>query len=163
MDDNRTLQIDHKRGGGMQEAKHFGGASPMYKYYLKHIEEANENLQILCANCNWIKRFEKAETRKEKPVDKIQPKIDLRPFGHRIRILRKKNNLTQKALATQLGCTTNYVWMIEKGLRLPSPQLCQQLSEILQKSKPSRLAKRLLRYRLNGKINTLEDDRAKVT
>jgi hypothetical protein len=49
--DKRALQIDHKHGGGCKERKRIGD----YKV-LKRVLEHPEEYQILCANCNWIKR-----------------------------------------------------------------------------------------------------------
>jgi ferredoxin-like protein FixX len=51
-DDIRALQIDHIHGGG---GKHFR-ESGSTKYY-KEIIKSPELYQILCANCNWIKRY----------------------------------------------------------------------------------------------------------
>lgn len=56
-DDWRVLQIDHINGGGSKERKTF--SSP--HMYRKHILLNVENYQLLCANCNWIKRYEKGE------------------------------------------------------------------------------------------------------
>lgn len=59
--DPRALQIDHKNGDG---AKEFTRG---YSYHLKVIESFKRNedrYQLLCANCNWIKRCEKQEYRK---------------------------------------------------------------------------------------------------
>lgn len=58
LDDFRTLQFDHINGGGGKEIKQFGNSVVMLRYYVKHPEEAKEKLQVLCANCNWIKRYE---------------------------------------------------------------------------------------------------------
>lgn len=60
-DDIRCLQLDHINGGGTKEYKKFKVVNSLYYYYFKHPEEAKEKLQILCANCNWIKRHEKNE------------------------------------------------------------------------------------------------------
>jgi hypothetical protein len=62
--DKRALQIDHVEGGGSVELK---GIS-RDKYLKMVIESAvnqEEKYQILCANCNWIKR----DTNKE--LDKL--------------------------------------------------------------------------------------------
>jgi len=63
--DYRALQIDHVYGGGTKERKSGMGwvASPRT---LDQVEKALARhflgeLQILCANCNWIKRYEKGE------------------------------------------------------------------------------------------------------
>jgi hypothetical protein len=56
-DDERALQIDHLNGGGNQQRKGFSNASAYYRYVLSHQEE----FQLLCANCNQIKRIELKE------------------------------------------------------------------------------------------------------
>jgi RNase P subunit RPR2 len=58
--DVRALQIDHVHGGGTQEFKKKKGTSYLY-HVLKNL--ANGNYQLLCANCNWIKRFENKRER----------------------------------------------------------------------------------------------------
>ena len=59
-DDPRALQIDHINGNGTQERQNFS----QYKYY-KHVLErillGSKDYQLLCANCNWIKREENKE------------------------------------------------------------------------------------------------------
>ena len=61
--DLRALQVDHVSGGGNTErrvaAPHSGGlnASGLWKL----VRENPENYQLLCANCNWVKRVEKNE------------------------------------------------------------------------------------------------------
>ena len=55
--DKRAYQFDHIKGGGRKEFKKFANPSYMYKYYVKHPKEAKKTLQVLCVNCNWIKRF----------------------------------------------------------------------------------------------------------
>jgi hypothetical protein len=59
--DIRCLQFDHVNGGGGLDRKKFTRSSQFFRYYLNHPEEAKLKLQILCANCNWIKRFERGE------------------------------------------------------------------------------------------------------
>ena len=57
--DSRCLQIDHTRGGGYKdrvEKGHTGRA--LYKAVL---EDQEDTYQLLCANCNWIKRVENKE------------------------------------------------------------------------------------------------------
>lgn len=53
--DRRALQIDHVHGGGSR-TNHLGSA-----FLLKEILANPSNFQILCANCNWIKRSENNE------------------------------------------------------------------------------------------------------
>lgn len=69
--DTRALQIDHVFGGGTKEIKKLGNFR-LYKFYLSNPKLAKEKLQVLCANCNAIKRREK-ET-KHKPTNLIYKK-----------------------------------------------------------------------------------------
>jgi hypothetical protein len=55
-DDIRALNIDHVNGGGTKEAKSFGGS--YYKKIRLKLESGSREYQILCANCNQIKRHE---------------------------------------------------------------------------------------------------------
>lgn len=59
--DKRALQVDHVNGGGMKEKRSIGDSA----MYLKILGNP-DGYQILCANCNWIKRFENGEYRKSK-------------------------------------------------------------------------------------------------
>lgn len=56
--DVRALQVDHINGGGNQERK---ACKSLDEYYQKIIECGGIGYQILCANCNQIKRHEKQE------------------------------------------------------------------------------------------------------
>jgi len=61
-DDIRVLQIDHVRGGGTQDYREFGGSLQIYRKILKMSKsQALKQYQVLCANCNWIKRVERRE------------------------------------------------------------------------------------------------------
>jgi len=59
--DLRCLQIDHINGGGNQERKEAGGTFPYYRLILKKLKEGSLDYQLLCANCNWIKKCEQNE------------------------------------------------------------------------------------------------------
>lgn len=64
-DDWRVLQIDHVNGGGFKERRARKPGSGMLT--TARVEEivtrvAQGELQVLCANCNWRKRFENNET-----------------------------------------------------------------------------------------------------
>lgn len=59
--DSRALQIDHVNGGGVREKKGRHG-SVYYQDVLASIAKGEIKYQLLCANCNWIKRFNKNET-----------------------------------------------------------------------------------------------------
>lgn len=57
--DPRALQIDHIKGGGSR-AKHTTGQ--VYSLVIKY----PERFQVLCSNCNWIKRYENKEVKTSK-------------------------------------------------------------------------------------------------
>jgi len=58
--DERALQIDHINGGGIKERKK-GYTYLTHKKYVDNTDLARKTLQILCANCNQIKKFENKE------------------------------------------------------------------------------------------------------
>lgn len=64
--DRRALQIDHINGGGTKENRSMHGTQRS-RYFLIQAEEDIETFlskyQLLCANCNWIKRYENNEVR----------------------------------------------------------------------------------------------------
>lgn len=60
--DSRALQIDHINGGGNQELSYDRGGEGYYLKIVKEVESGNnQKYQLLCANCNWIKRCENNE------------------------------------------------------------------------------------------------------
>jgi len=59
-DDWRTLQIDHVKNDGYIERKQLHWRK-LYNLILSLPEdELKKNYQLLCANCNWIKKYEEA-------------------------------------------------------------------------------------------------------
>lgn len=56
--DRHILQFDHINGNGNVELARFNGRASMWRYYLKHPEEAKAKLQTLCVDCNWAKRHQ---------------------------------------------------------------------------------------------------------
>lgn len=54
--DIRALQLDHKKGGGKKDRQVLNQLA-IYRKVIK----TPENYQVLCANCNWIKREESNE------------------------------------------------------------------------------------------------------
>jgi hypothetical protein len=60
--DRRCLQFDHIFGGGGKQQKQMGGSSyNVLKYYINNPDIAMKEIQILCANHNWIKRADNNE------------------------------------------------------------------------------------------------------
>lgn len=57
--DERALQIDHIEGRGAAHRKSLGG-QVSFMFWLRKMKFPM-GFQILCANCNWIKRAEKSE------------------------------------------------------------------------------------------------------
>ena len=69
--DKRALQIDHVHGGGMAQRKSLGQRE-MYRRILVELQDGNfSNYQLLCANCNWIKRHNNKELVRHKPIEII--------------------------------------------------------------------------------------------
>ena len=59
--DVRALHIDHVHGGGQKELR--GGRGGGMSYYYRVLKDTTGKYQLLCANCNAIKRFENQEAR----------------------------------------------------------------------------------------------------
>ena len=57
--DVRVLTIDHRAGGGTQHRRDVVSSHGLYKAVL----EDPSKYQVLCHNCNWIKRHENDEVR----------------------------------------------------------------------------------------------------
>lgn len=53
-------------------------------------------------------------------------------FGRRLRAYRKLKNWTQVELAEELGVSVAIIGGLERGTRDASPQLLEQLEELLQ-------------------------------
>ena len=54
--DMRVLDLDHLDNNGCQERKKLGGTEKLFFYLIKN--NFPPGYQILCRNCNWIKRLE---------------------------------------------------------------------------------------------------------
>jgi hypothetical protein len=61
IDDWRVLQIDHVNGGGKKEIQSYHKNYDWRTYYRNVIADNSGKYQVLCANCNWIKRWENKE------------------------------------------------------------------------------------------------------
>lgn len=59
--DYRALHIDHINGGGNKHIKSFSSN----KTYHKYIKDNPSEFQVLCANCNFIKKTENKEYREQ--------------------------------------------------------------------------------------------------
>lgn len=60
--DWRAFQIDHIHGHGGRELRAFNDRIHFYKYLLAlPLSVLREKYQLLCANCNWIKKYENGE------------------------------------------------------------------------------------------------------
>ena len=60
--DKRALQFDHINGGGSEERRKFNSYQIM-KFYSENPILAKQKLQVLCANCNWIKKHDEYENK----------------------------------------------------------------------------------------------------
>ena len=60
-EDIRALQIDHIGGGGRTERLSIGSTAGVYRKIVSLGGQAYLQYQVLCANCNWIKRCENNE------------------------------------------------------------------------------------------------------
>lgn len=65
--DKRVLNIDHKFGGGTKERNTIGGG--YYSFVLKKLENNCDEYQLLCCNCNQIKKIINNEERYTKHKD----------------------------------------------------------------------------------------------
>lgn len=62
--DIRALQVDHIKGGGKKHIKSFtNNPRTYYKFVLR---DETGMFQLLCANCNWIKRYENKECKHDR-------------------------------------------------------------------------------------------------
>lgn len=61
-DDVRALQVDHINGGGSKERKNT--TRNLNAVIIESIIKKENRYQLLCANCNWIKRSINNENRK---------------------------------------------------------------------------------------------------
>ena len=59
--DVRALQVDHVNGGGHHARRKLKQSTA--RQLLKAIVQSPNEFQLLCANCNWIKRCERREYR----------------------------------------------------------------------------------------------------
>ena len=58
-DDPRALQIDHIHGNGAKDRKSI--TKVYWNAVIESVIKEEDKYQLLCANCNWIKRYENKE------------------------------------------------------------------------------------------------------
>ena len=67
-DDERALQLDHIDGDGAQRRREIGGVnrgvSGQHTYFWLKKQGFPPGYQVLCANCNWIKRVLNGEVKR---------------------------------------------------------------------------------------------------
>jgi len=67
--DVRALQIDHVHGYGLTHRKETRTKSDTFYFrILREVKAGSKDYQLLCANCNWIKKFENKEIRRFEKV-----------------------------------------------------------------------------------------------
>lgn len=65
-DDKRALQIDHILGDGFKERQSINqNRLKFYKLVMESFLKQENKYQLLCANCNWIKKVENNEIKKK--------------------------------------------------------------------------------------------------
>jgi len=60
--DWRRLQIDHVNGNGNKDRQNHKG-TPYYNYVIDKVLNGSKDYQLLCANCNWKKKYDRGEVR----------------------------------------------------------------------------------------------------
>jgi len=60
--DIRALQLDHINGGGSKDRKSNRSTSKIVRRYKADLSQLKLIYQVLCANCNVIKKYENNET-----------------------------------------------------------------------------------------------------
>lgn len=86
--DSRALQVDHINGDGATERKS-GKGNPSHTIYRKILAKQTEQYQLLCANCNWIKRVENEEQNHHK---EYQEDYDKREKSSSFKGVNKQGN-----------------------------------------------------------------------
>jgi len=72
--DKRALQIDHIDNDGYIERRQYKDYRDIYKNYYNNPKLAKQKIQILCSNCNWIKKHEKETKDYENKLREYQEK-----------------------------------------------------------------------------------------
>jgi rubredoxin len=91
--DARALQFDHIGGGGSAMRRDGKGAGLAGLYYIRNHPEL---FQLLCANCNWIKRAESGEDEQGGSLKFRQPALVRRSLGQPGRRIREPQELEDR-------------------------------------------------------------------
>ncbi len=63
--DIRALQLDHINGGGSKDRKSNRSTSKILRIHRDNLDSLKDKYQVLCANCNFIKKYENKEDGRE--------------------------------------------------------------------------------------------------
>jgi hypothetical protein len=112
--DKRALQFDHTNGDGSTDRKEIKSALARYNRIISG--QDRKKYQLLCANCNWIKRVEKDESfhgtprqntevfvRKQRPLlfkDHTEYEQKKKEKAYKIK-LKKQQEAQKKSIITQ--------------------------------------------------------------
>lgn len=105
--DIRCLQIDHKNGGGHQAVLKAGNNYEHLKEILRD-PEIHEHYQLLCANCNWIKRHLNNEFNRKGTRQSTERQLRIRDM------ILERPDLTQAAIGEIFGISRVSVYHISK-------------------------------------------------
>lgn len=75
--DWRVLQIDHINGGGIKDFKTRHRDDELREIVDAPLDVISQKYQLLCANCNWIKKYEKNENPHQTSFDIAFADIDI--------------------------------------------------------------------------------------
>lgn len=101
--DTRALQIDHVEGHGIEERVKCRNVTQFYKLILSMSkEDVRKKYQILCANCNCIKRWENMKIHKFA----LKEQYDVCQTHSRSPENANKNILVKKLFSVVLRCVS---------------------------------------------------------
>ena len=60
-EDGKKIILFTRNGGGNRERQSYKGGMDLMNFYSNNPEISKQKLQVLCANCNWIKKYDNKE------------------------------------------------------------------------------------------------------
>ena len=63
--DIKALQFDHIHGNGKQRREQFKSQYQMISFYYHNLDIAKKEIQVMCANCNSIKKVDNQEVHRK--------------------------------------------------------------------------------------------------